>query len=161
MGEYGSWGHKHANYEMATRAPMLVRAPGMKAGGQATSALVEFIDLYPTLAALAGLPAPARHEGHSFGPLLEQPARPWKTAAFSEMPRSLGLGRAIRTDRHRYIEWTNKSGAVVARELYDHRIDPEERENVAGSPANQMVVENLADQLHAGWKAALPPAAPR
>jgi iduronate 2-sulfatase len=157
MGEYGSWGHKQANYEMATRSPLLVRAPGMKAAGQATPALVELVDLYATLAGLAGLPAPARHEGWSFAPLLDEPARPWKTAAFSEMPRRIGLGRAIRTDRHRYVEWTNPAGAVVARELYDHRTDPEERENIAGAHGNRALVDDLAARLHAGWPAALPP----
>ncbi len=157
MGEYGSWGHKHANYEMATRAPLIVRAPAMKSGGKATPALVEFVDLYPTLAELAGLPAPARHEGHSFKPLLQQPDRAWKSAAFSEMTRRpLGLGRALRTDRHRYIEWTNNAGTVVARELYDHRSDPQERDNVADASENAALVAELSSRLKAGWSAALP-----
>lgn len=157
MGEYGSWGHKHANYEVATRAPLLVRAPGMKTGGRASSALVEFVDLYPSLAEVAGLPAPARHEGLSFAPLLRDPALPWKRAAFSEMQRGqLGLGRAIRTERHRYIEWTDRSGAVVARELYDHRSDPAERENIAGDIRVTSLVQELSAQLRAGWSAALP-----
>lgn len=156
MGEYGSWGHKHCNYELATRAPLLVRASGMEAAGRASRALVEFVDLYATLADLAGLNPPARHEGLSFAPLLNDPDRPWKTAAFSEMPRQLGLGRAIRTARHRYVEWTDKSDAVVARELYDHANDPGERENVAETPANRALVAELSERLRAGWRHALP-----
>lgn len=158
MGEHGSWGHKHANYEMATRAPLLVSAPTMKARGQGSSALVEFIDLYSTLAQLAGLPAPARHEGTSFAPLLDAPGRPWKRAAFSEMMRGGKLGRAIRTDTHRYVEWTDKAGAVIGRELYDHRDDSGENENLAEKPAQAARVTELATQLAAGWRGAILPA---
>lgn len=157
MGEHGSWGHKHCNYEMATRAPLLVSAPGSKAAGQGTRALVEFVDLYATLADLAGLPAPARHEGTSFAALLHDPARPWKRAAFSEMNRGGRLGRAIRTESHRYVEWTDRANAVVGRELYDYVADPEETENLAGKPEHAARVRELAAQLAAGWAAAAPP----
>lgn len=157
MGEYGSWGHKHANYEMAVRAPLLVSAPGMAARGRATPALVEFVDFYATLAELAGLPAPARHEGLSFAPLLAQPDRPWKSAAFSEMVRAQRLGRTVRTADFRYVEWTDKAGAVVARELYDHRRDPAEMENLAAAPVHAARVADLSARLAAGWRGALPP----
>jgi len=156
MGEHGSWGHKHANYEMATRAPLLVSSPGMKAKGEGTSALVEFVDLYPTLAQLAGLPAPGRAEGTSFGPLLDRPGRAWKRAAFSEMPRSGKLGRAIRTESYRYVEWTDKANALVGRELYDERADPEENENLAERPEQIVRVAELSAQLSAGWREAIP-----
>lgn len=158
MGEHGSWGHKHANYEMAVRTPLLVSAPGMAAHGRATPALVEFVDVYATLAELAGLPAPARHEGHSFAPLLAEPQRPWKRAAFSEMQRAVaGLGRTIRTDAFRFIAWSDRAGAVTARELYDHRADPGETVNLAADPAHAANVARLEAQLAAGWRAALPP----
>jgi iduronate 2-sulfatase len=158
MGEHGSWGHKHANYEMATRAPLLVSSAAMKARGQGSAALVEFIDLGPTLAQLAGLPAPAQSEGTSFAPLLDAPGRPWKRAAFSEMMRGGKLGRAIRTPTHRYVEWTDRTNAVVGRELYDHRSDPGENENLADQSAHADRVKELAAQLMAGWQSALPPA---
>nr|MDQ3623694.1 sulfatase [Verrucomicrobiota bacterium] len=156
MGEHGSWNQKHCNFETATRVPLLVRAPGMAAAGSSTGALVELVDLYPTLAGLAGIDAPASLEGTSFRPLLAQPQRPWKTAAFSEMPRAGKLGRAIRTERHRYVEWTDAGGAVVARELYDHATDPSENQNLAGQAANGETVATLARQLRAGWRAARP-----
>jgi iduronate 2-sulfatase len=156
MGEHGSWGHKHCNYEMAVRAPLLVAAPGMNARGQSTSALVEFVDFYASLAELAGLPAPARHEGLSFAPLLDTPARPWKSAAFSEMQRGQRLGRTLRTADVRYVEWTNNVGAVTARELYDHRTDPHETKNLAADPVRTAQVADLASRLAAGWRAALP-----
>lgn len=156
MGEHGSWGHKHSNYEMAVRSPMLVSAPGMKARGQATPALVELIDLYASLPELAGLPAPVRHEGVSFAPLLASPGRHWKNAAFSEIVRAGRLGRTIRTDTHRYVEWTDKNSAVIARELYDHRTDPHETENLAEAPRQASQVKALAARLAGGWRDAVP-----
>jgi iduronate 2-sulfatase len=85
LGEHALWG-KATNYEVATRVPLILRAPGAKANGQACNALVEFVDIYPTLCELAGLPRPAHLEGCSFVPLLAEPGRPWKSAAFSQFP---------------------------------------------------------------------------
>ena len=85
LGEQGLWG-KTTNFELDTRVPLIVRAPGMKAAGRPTSSLVELVDLYPTLAELAGLPLGEQLEGKSFVPLLNDPARVTKTAAFSQYP---------------------------------------------------------------------------
>lgn len=85
LGELGLWG-KATNYEVATRVPLLVAVPGRTAGGQVSRALVEFVDLYPTLCDVTGLPRPAHLEGTSFATLLADPARPWKRAAFSQFP---------------------------------------------------------------------------
>ncbi len=74
------------------------------------------------------------------------------------MMRAGKLGRAIRTHTHRYVEWTDRSNAVAGRELYDHRSDPGENENLADLPAHRDRVKTLADQLAAGWRASLPPA---
>ena len=156
MGELGSWGHKHSNYEMATRAPLLIAAPDMKTMGKSCSALVEFVDLYPTLADLAGLPAPLRHEGTSFARLLDAPDLPWKRAVFSEINRGGKLGRAIRTDTHRYVEWTDRSNAMVGRELYDYREALIETENLVDKPEHKALAAQLSSQLAAGWRAALP-----
>ncbi len=73
MGEHNWWGGKHNNYEGATRAPLIVSAPGMKAAGKKTDALVEFVDIYPSLADLCGLPLSGGLEGRSFMPLLDDP----------------------------------------------------------------------------------------
>ncbi|MCB1089555.1 MAG: DUF4976 domain-containing protein, partial [Verrucomicrobiae bacterium] len=145
------------NYELATRAPLIVAKPGMKAAGQGTNALVEFVDFYPTLAELAGLPIPAHVEGTSFAPLLENPELSWKKAAFSEMLRQQErLGRSIRTERYRYVEWRGPKGALLAKELYDHRSDPEETENLAERAEYAGTIDLLSRQLEAGWKSALP-----
>lgn len=158
LGEHAEW-VKHTNFEVDTRVPLIVRAPGMPAAGRRTDALVETVDLYPTLSDLAGLPAPA-HQGYSFAPLLRDPTRPWKSAAFSQYPRGGGvMGRGIRTDRYHYIEWQRReTGEVLARELYDHRSDPQENVNVAGEERYAAAASELSGQLAAGWRAALPAA---
>ncbi|MCR9197610.1 MAG: sulfatase [Planctomycetaceae bacterium] len=85
LGDMGVWG-KATNYEIATRVPLIIHAPGMQASGRRSDALVELVDIYPTLCELAGVPLPAHLEGHSFAPLLDDPDQPWKTAAFSQYP---------------------------------------------------------------------------
>lgn len=163
LGDHGMW-CKHTNYEQATRAALVMSVPGQKAAGQRTDALVEFVDIAPTLAEACGLPKLDGVEGYSFAPLLDDPKRPWKAAAFSQYPRGGGpgvgplMGYAIRTDRYRYVEWRRRDGGqVVARELYDHQNDPAEDRNVAGQAENRAVVERLAKQLAAGWKDNAPP----
>ncbi|MBI5395073.1 MAG: sulfatase [Verrucomicrobia bacterium] len=156
MGEHSWWGGKHNNYEGATRAPLLAALPGQKTAGQKTRALVEFVDIFPSLADLCGLPPSPGVEGTSFKPLLDDPKRPWKKAAFSEYPKGGNQGIAMRTDRYRYVEWKDKKGEIVARELYDHQADPQENENVAGKPEHAKVIATLGAQVKAGWKAARP-----
>jgi len=155
-GDHGEW-CKHTNWEIDTRVPMLVRAPGF-IDGLRTPALSEFVDIYPSLCELCGLPLPKHLEGTSFVPLMKDPARPWKSAAFSQYPRSGMMGYAMRTDRWRLVCWQDrKSGRVTAVELYDHENDPSENVNVAAARKNAELVRKLAAQLDAGWKAARPP----
>lgn len=85
LGDMGVWG-KATNYEIATRVPLMIQAPGMKTRGATTEALVELVDIFPTLCELADVPHPKHLEGHSFAPLLNDPNRKWKTAAFSQYP---------------------------------------------------------------------------
>ncbi len=85
LGEYGIWG-KATDYEVATRVPLIVCAPQGTARGQGSRALVEFVDIYPSLCELAGLPPPPHLAGRSFVPLLARPDQPWKEAAFSQFP---------------------------------------------------------------------------
>ena len=85
LGEMGVWG-KATNYEIATRVPMMIWTPDMKARGQITEALVELLDIYPTLCELAGVPLPKHVEGKSFVPLLDDPCQKWKEAALSQFP---------------------------------------------------------------------------
>ena len=85
LGEMGVWG-KATNYEIAARVPLMIWTPNMKARGQRTDALVELVDMYPTLCELAGVPLPKHLEGRSFVPLLDNPNRKWKQAALSQFP---------------------------------------------------------------------------
>ena len=166
LGEQGLW-TKANNYELSTRVPLILSVPGQTNPGVKTNALAEFVDLYPTLAQICGLTAPAKTEGVSLLPLLEKPNRPWKTAAFSQYPRSFQgnrhrkhgdlMGYAVRTERHRYVEWRNgKTGTMEARELYDHQTDPNETKNLAKEAAQEENLKRLQQTLQSGWKAALP-----
>ncbi len=163
MGEHSWWGGKHNNYEGATRTLLLCALPGQKTAGRSTRGIVEYVDLYPTLVDLCGLPRPrdwAQLDGVSFAPLFSDPSRAWKRAAFSEYPkggsdadggRANYHGTTMRTDRYRYVEWVNvKTGAVVARELYDHQTDAQENENLAGRPEHAAVLAELGAQLRVG-----------
>lgn len=85
LGDMGVWG-KATNYEIATRVPLMIWTPDMKTRGQKTGALVELVDIFPTLCELTEVPRPKHLEGHSFAPLLDEPDRPWKKAAFSQYP---------------------------------------------------------------------------
>ncbi|MBI4663855.1 MAG: sulfatase [Verrucomicrobia bacterium] len=160
LGEHGLW-CKHANYEDAARAALIVAAPGQKAPGQKTKALVEFVDIYPTLAELCGLPKPDGVEGTSFAPLLSNPNRTWKKAAFSQYPRNIPgvgqcMGYSIRTDHYRFVEWAVPKKNFVEYELYDHLADPKENVNLAKQAQHAETVKELAAMLKSGWQAALP-----
>ncbi len=143
-------------FEQASRAPLFVHAPG-KAEGVACPRLVEFVDIYPTLTELAGLPRASGMEGSSFAPLLDNPQRPWKKAAFTMVARGKGrFGRSVRTERYRYTEWVDGAAGV---ELYDHETDINEWTNLAGKPKAAALQKQLQDLLHNGQKTNLPPKA--
>ena len=159
LGDHGMW-CKHSNYEQATRAPLIVAAPGKKAG-QKTRALAEFVDIYPTICDLAGLEKPAHLQGDSLVPWLTAPDRATKTAAFQVYPRGSKetgplLGHAVRTDRWRYVEWRKKDGTVAARELYDLRDDAGETVNLAGKPENEATIREHGALLQQRLSAAPP-----
>ena len=164
LGEHDAW-CKHSTSENDTNAPLLISVPGMKNSGSHTKALVEFVDIYPTLSELAGLPLPAHLEGTSLKPLLDDPARPWKTAAFSQYPRSGNrteagdlMGYSMRTDRYRLTVWVDRADhtKIAAVELYDHETDPQENTNIAADPKNKALVQDLMQQWRKGWRGALP-----
>src|SRR5688572_31340024 len=161
LGEQNLW-CKHTNFENSTRSALMIAAPGAGPKGK-TDALVELVDVYLTLCALAKLSPPDGLEGTSFAPLMEDPKRPWKTAAFSQYPRQGDkvMGYSIRTERYRYTEWqsdwrTPDGAKVVARELYDHHSDPRETCNIADRAEHKKLVDDLSEQLKAGWRAAAP-----
>ncbi len=141
LGEHTLW-CKHSCYETSMQIPLIVRAPGIK-GGQRRSALIESIDLYPTLCELAALPLPAHLQGRSFAALLSNPDAPWKSAVVGRYRN----GDTIRTDAFRYTEYAGAKGKPTSRMLYDHADDPRENVNVAA--VRKDAAAELAEQLHA------------
>lgn len=162
LGEHGAW-CKHSNVEQDTHAPLLIAAPGLPAAGRQTDALVELVDVYPTLAELCKLPLPAHLEGTSLLPLLRDPSRAVKRAAFSQYPRHVNgqvlMGYSMRTDRYRLTRWVHRSDAtkVAAVELYDHLTDPQENQNLADDPAQAATLTELTAQWRDGWRGASVP----
>lgn len=132
LGDHGMW-CKHSNYEQATRIPFIVSAPGITQPGSHTKALIETVDIYPSLAELAGLPTSNKLDGRSFVPVLKDRTASTRDHAIHVYPRGEGLGRAIRTDRYRLVEWKPIGmGADKATfELYDYEADPLESKNLA------------------------------
>lgn len=150
LGDHGMWS-KHSNYEQATRIPLIVSGPGI-ASGNRTASLVETVDIYPTLAELAGLPPPEKLDGRSFAGVTRNPGAAARDHVIHVYPRTVPekgeiLGRAIRTDRYRFVEWKKPGDATSTAEfeLYDYELDPEERKNLAESQPE--VVRQLAALL--------------
>jgi iduronate 2-sulfatase len=157
LGEQNLWG-KLTDFELASRAPLIVSAPGRKAIGLKSDALVEFVDIYPTLCEVANLPLSSHLEGTSFAPLLDAPNQQWKSAAFTQVVHGDATGRSLRTERYRFTRWhkTKSPATTVAVELYDFLKAPSEVENIAERPENAELVKELTAKLQAGWQAARP-----
>ncbi|WP_417394821.1 sulfatase [Gimesia chilikensis] len=140
LGDHTLW-CKHSCYESSLQIPLLVRAPGIQ-GGQRRSALIETIDVYPSLCTLAGIPLPEHLAGQSFVELMRNPDTKWKEAAVSRFRN----GDTIRTDALRYTEYTNPKGKRTSRMLYDHSSDPLENQNVAEKRTDE--TQTLSKQLN-------------
>ena len=151
LGEHGLW-QKMSLFEESARVPLLIAAPGMPGNGKATARLAELVDVYPTVADLCGLPAPANLAGQSLRPLLNDPNQPGKTAAYTQVtrggPNNRFRGETVRTERFRYIEW---DGGRKGAQLYDHETDPDERTNLADDPRHAETVGTLQRLLRAGF----------
>ncbi|NOX55458.1 MAG: sulfatase [Planctomycetes bacterium] len=143
LGEHGFW-CKHTNFEVATRVPLIVVAPGVD-GGRVCRRLVEYIDIYPTLCDLVGLPQPRHLQGKSLRPLLTNVVATHKDAIFTRF----GGGDAVRTDRYRYMEMRAKKGLGPVRGvgLFDLERDPQENQNVAEKPSYGKVRARLTNTL--------------
>ncbi len=159
LGEHSLWA-KTSNFELDARVPLIIVAP-QHTTGQQTNALVELLDVYPTLVDLCGLPMPDHLEGQSLQPVLDDPTARVKRSAFTWHPRPAYppagknpdvIGHSMRTARFRYTEWRRfDTDEIVARELYDHDRDSRETVNVAG----EAEFEHSLRQLHTLMRSAL------
>ena len=157
LGDHQEWG-KHTNFEVDTRVPLIFSAPGQKTAGQKSNSLVEFVDVYPTLTDLCGLPAP-KVDGVSLKPILENPKATVKPVALSQYPKTVrkeddkafsqrAMGYSIRDDRWRLTLWRSLAdNTILFTELYDEVNAPKEPENLATKPENKEVIERLSKFL--------------
>ncbi|MDR2705733.1 MAG: sulfatase [Planctomycetaceae bacterium] len=145
LGEHTMWS-KHAVFENTMNAPLIIRLPGQKETKR-ISLPVEFIDIYPTLNELTGLPEPQKNQlqGKSLIPLIEKRVVPDKLYAAGRY----GSGDTIFDGRFRYSEFRDKKGggSLVSRMLYDHNVDPRENVNIIDNPENIAIIEELSKEL--------------
>jgi uncharacterized sulfatase len=143
LGEHGGLFRKDTLFEGALHVPLIVVAPGVGHPGSTVSAPVELVDLYPTVVALAGLPAVPDIDGRSLVPLLEDPGAPgWETAFSYRYVQPPRRGWSLRTERARYTLWPDGS-----EELYDHTADPRELRNLADHDGLAALKARLRRQL--------------
>jgi len=152
-GEHGLW-MKQSLFENSARVPLIIASPGQVKVGTQSSRTVELIDLYPTLADLCGLTAPAGLHGVSLKPLLDNPEAPWSRPAFTQTWRGQFAGHSVRTERFRYTEWDGGKQGV---ELYDYAADPGELTNLADSAQYALLVAELKELVRTNWKAEFRP----
>jgi iduronate 2-sulfatase len=155
LGEHALWA-KTSNFELDARVPLVIATPEQSCGRR-TDAIVELLDLYPTLADLCGLTTPGNLAGTSLRPVLAGSQDKGKAFAVTQHPRPAyygdeepleAMGYSLRTDRFRYTEWRSVTdGKVLARELYDHQDDPAETVNLASQPVHAATIQELAKQL--------------
>lgn len=175
LGDHGLW-NKMTNFEQATHVPLIIAAPGMKKGVK-SDALVEFLDIFPTVAELTNTPHPQQLDGTSLVPVLKNSGKKVKDYTFSQYSRTTTedytintdtdlegkaeylagdiMGYAVRDKRYRLVQWTKgfktydkfDPSKVIAVELFDYEKDPGETRNVAGDPAYAPVVRRLEKVL--------------
>ncbi len=134
LGEHGGLWHKMTLFEESARVPLVIAAPNIAGGGKVCHRVVELLDIYPTLVQLAPLPPMKGLEGASLYPLLDDPAdaaQRWRKQAYTQVVHGDVVGRSVRNERFRYIEWDGGSAGV---EIYDHDNDPREYVNLADDP---------------------------
>jgi len=147
LGERGQW-MKQTLFERSARAPLIIAGPGVSAKGRSTTRVVEFLDLYPTLADLAGVSPPSELHGRSLRPLLTNPQAAWPHAALTQVRRGPAatafMGYSVRTETWRYTEWDEGKRGV---ELYSESDDPDELRNLADDPAHRNQLAEMRELL--------------
>jgi arylsulfatase A-like enzyme len=144
LGDHGLW-QKMSLFDRSLRVPLIIAKPAAKAHDQSAAGLVELLDIYPTLAELAGLKTPDYIEGTSLAPMLDDPSKSVKTAAFSQVRRGPNLdGYTVRSGKWRYTEW---DGGAKGAQLFDEESDPREARNLAADPTHAQTVAEMKKLL--------------
>jgi len=143
LGEHKQW-MKQSLFEEAARVPLIIIDPISKAKGKTCNGLVELVDIYPTLTELCQFPVPHKLAGKSLKPFLQNPGKEGFKYAFTQVARGTSMGRSIRSDRWRYIEWDNGKAGV---QLYDHKKDPKEYLNLAQDPEYSKIVNEYSQLI--------------
>jgi uncharacterized sulfatase len=124
--------------------PLVIAVPGAKGNGRSTKSLAELVDLAPTLADLCGVATPPYFDGTSLRPILDDPLKTVKSAAFTQVKRAQFHGYALRTDRWRYMLWADgKEGE----QLFDLEVDRQETKNLAARAELADVVKELGERV--------------
>ena len=166
LGDHDMWG-KHTNYEQATKAPLIIAAPGMKAGQ--SKSMTEFVDVFPTLCELSGGTPAAYLDGKSLVPVMKNNKASVKEYAMSQYPRKMDkadinkvedgkgklMGYSMRTEQYRYTVWVKNftsdqaysADKVYARELYDYVKDPLEKVNVSEDKTYAAIAAKLDKKM--------------
>jgi len=141
--EHGLW-CKTSSYETALHAPLIVKIPG-KNKVKATSEIVEYVDIYPTICELAGLDLPEHLQGDSFKNLLYKRKAKSDGIAIAQWKKGL----TVIKDNYFYTEWIDDKDSSVARMLYDHQLDKDENFNISEHAQNKSVIEELRKEIRA------------
>ena len=171
LGDHDMWG-KHTNYEQATKAPLIIAAPGLKAGQ--SKSMTEFVDVFPTLCELSGGKVPAYLDGKSLVPVMKNNKTSVKEYAMSQYPRKMDkadinkvedgkgklMGYSMRTEQYRYTVWLKNftsdqaysADKVYTKELYDYVKDPLEKVNVSDDKKYTEIAADLDKKLVAYFK---------
>jgi arylsulfatase A-like enzyme len=142
LGEHTLW-CKHSNFKTSLNTPLIISAPGYN-GDQKTEALVEFVDIFPSLCELTGLDQPAQLQGKSFVPLMINPQMHWKEAVYSRFIQ----GESVKTSQYLFTEWYDNNGKIYSDMLYDHLSDPSENLNISGEVSLADTVRKLQEMLN-------------
>ncbi|MSP85585.1 MAG: DUF229 domain-containing protein [Flavobacteriaceae bacterium] len=170
LGDHDMWG-KHTNYEQATKAPLIIAAPGLKAGE--SKSMTEFVDVFPTLCELSGGTVPSYLDGKSLVPVMKNNKVSVKEYAMSQYPRKMDkadqkkgdgkvklMGYSLRTEQYRYTVWLKNftsdqaysADKVYTKELYDYENDPLEKINVSDDKKYATIAADLDKKMLAYFK---------
>jgi arylsulfatase A-like enzyme len=172
LGDHNLW-CKHSNFEQATRAPLIISAPGI--ASNKTSSISEHLDIFPTLCELAGVEIPNVLDGKSLVPLMKNSKAVVNEFAVSQYPRGAAkeentksefsgakvMGYSIRTNRYRFTVWMDNNwrsskaynaSSLIGSELYDYEVDPEERNNVFTDKKYAAIAREMEQKMLAFFK---------